>query len=243
MQDINRDGDSIEIADLERWRDRIHQAIDQGYVIEHGTNKQIPLDETNGINTLGDVLEASALSPNRQLYGNLHNMGHNLIAYVHDPDNRHLEGDYLSINYSRIYIIENNFFHKDYGIMGDVTTAMRDPIFYRWHAFINSIFVKFKNTLRSYQSNELLFEDIVVHSVDVQITKRSTNTTPNVLLTYWQKSDVDLGAGLDFGPGNVYAQVICFYSIIKSLLLSFVHFSVFCDYSSLTYSTHLLNIE
>lgn len=103
LQDINRDDDRIEIADLERWRDRIHQAIDQGYVIEQGTNRHIPLDEANGINILGDILEASAISPNRQLYGNLHNMGHNVIAYVHDPDNRHLE---------------------DYGVMADVTTAM-----------------------------------------------------------------------------------------------------------------------
>ena len=93
--------------------------------------------------------------------------------------------------------------------MADVTTAMRDPIFYRWHTFINSICVKFKNTLRTYQPNDLVFDGIVVHSIDVQITTSSATTIPNLLLTYWQKSDVDLGAGLDFGPGNpVYAQVI-----------------------------------
>lgn len=80
LQDINRDEDMTEIADLERWSDRIHQAIDQGYVVEQGTNKQIPLDEINGISVLGDILESSAISPNRQLYGDLHNKGHNLIA-------------------------------------------------------------------------------------------------------------------------------------------------------------------
>lgn len=31
LQDINRDDNVVEIADLERWRDRIYQAIDQGY--------------------------------------------------------------------------------------------------------------------------------------------------------------------------------------------------------------------
>lgn len=36
------------------------------------------------------MIESSLLSPNRQLYGNLHNMGHNLIAYIHDPDGRFL---------------------------------------------------------------------------------------------------------------------------------------------------------
>lgn len=108
-------------------------------------------------------------------------------AYVHDPDNRHLE---------------------DYGVMADVTTAMRDPIFYRWHSFIDTIFNKYKNGLEPYRTDDLTFKDIVVSSVEVQTISRSQNTPLNILLTYWQKSDVDLGAGLDFGPGNVYAQVI-----------------------------------
>lgn len=104
---------------------------------------------------------------------------------MHDPDNRHLE---------------------DYGVMADVATAMRDPIFYRWHAFLDSIFVKLKNTLPSYQANDLAYDGIFINSVNVQITS-TRNAALNTLLTFWQKSDVDLGAGLDFGPGNVYAQV------------------------------------
>lgn len=85
---------------------------------------------------------------------------------------------------------------------------MRDPIFYRWHSFIDSIFVKFKNTLQPYQLNDLAFEGIEVKSVSVRVTSTKVeNVTPNLLVTFWQKSDVDLGAGLDFGPGNVYAQV------------------------------------
>lgn len=30
LHDVNRGDDSCEIADIERWRDRIHEAIDQG---------------------------------------------------------------------------------------------------------------------------------------------------------------------------------------------------------------------
>lgn len=187
LLDVNRDDEMSEIADLERWRDRIHQAIDQGFIVEHGTNKQIPLDEIHGIDILGNVIESSALTPNRQLYGSIHNIGHNIISYVHDPENRHLE---------------------DYGVMADVTTAMRDPIFYRWHSYIDTIFIKFKNTLTPYQLKDLAFDGINVKSVNVQITNSKTPNVPkNSLVTYWQKSDVDLGAGLDFGPGNVYAQV------------------------------------
>lgn len=144
------------------------------------------MDPVRGIDILGNMIESSSLTPNRQLYGSLHNMGHNVIAYSHDPDARYLE---------------------DYGVMGDVTTAMRDPIFYRWHSFIDSVFVRFKDTLPEYDvARELAYNGITVNSVAVQITK-GRNPAPNVLLTYWQRSDVDLAAGLDFGPeGNVYAQ-------------------------------------
>lgn len=34
--------------------------------------------------------------------------------------------------------------------MGDTATAMRDPTFYRWHAFIDDIFQKFKGSLPRY---------------------------------------------------------------------------------------------
>lgn len=186
LSDLNRVEDEtyVEIAELERWRDRIHNAIDQGFVIEQETGRQIPMDEEHGIDILGNLLESTSISVNRQLYGNLHNMGHNLVSYVHDPDSRHLE---------------------DFSVMADVATAMRDPVFYRWHAFIDSICVKYKNTLPPYEPQQLLFDGVVVNSVNVQLL--SSRALPNTLLSFWQKSDIDLAAGLDFGPGEAYAQV------------------------------------
>lgn len=84
---------------------------------------------------------------------------------------------------------------------------MRDPVFYRWHSFIDSICTKYKGTLKPYGPEQLQYNGVTVNSVQVQIISRTSNTTPNVLLSYWQRSDVDLAAGLDFGPGNVFAQV------------------------------------
>ncbi|EDS34231.1 phenoloxidase subunit 1 [Culex quinquefasciatus] len=185
LQDVNRidNGTIVQVNDLERWRDRILEAIDQGFVLDNSGNR-IPLDEQKGIDVLGDVVEASKLSPNQRLYGSLHNMGHNLIAYIHDPDYRYLE---------------------DYGVMGDVTTAMRDPFFYRWHGMIDGIFRRFKDQLTPYPADQLQFPGVTVNSVSVQLTR--ANTPANVLLTYWQKSQVDLASGLDFGPeGNVFAS-------------------------------------
>lgn len=55
-------------------------------------------------------------------------------------------------------------------------------------------------------NTEIAYNGIAVTSVNVQVT-RGKNARPNLLLTFWQKSDVDIGTGLDFGPeGNVFAE-------------------------------------
>lgn len=146
----------------------------------------IQLDEVHGIDILGDVVEASSLSPNPNLYGSLHNHGHTVISYAHDP-----EGTYL----------------EDFGVMGDVATAMRDPLFYRWHSFIDFVFKKFKNSLPSYvPATHFNFKDVVVDTVGV-LVDGDGDKKPNILITHWQKSNIDLAAALDFGPkGNVLAQ-------------------------------------
>ena len=151
LQDVDRvdNGTTVSVNDLERWRDRIHEAIDQGFVLDKSGNR-IMLDEQRGIDILGDVVEASSLTPNAQLYGSLHNMGHNVIAYVHDPDYRYLE---------------------DYGVMGDVTTAMRDPIFYRWHGMIDGIFRRHKELLTPYTAEQLGNPGVTVNSVGVQLSR------------------------------------------------------------------------
>ena len=48
------------------------------------------------------------------------------------------------------------FFKENMGVMGDSVTAMRDPIFYRWHKFIDSLFQQFKATLSPYTAQQVL---------------------------------------------------------------------------------------
>ena len=40
--------------------------------------------------------------------------------------------------------------------MGDTTTAMRDPIFYRWHGFVDSLFGEFKYSLTPYTQQQVI---------------------------------------------------------------------------------------
>ncbi|XP_055837715.1 phenoloxidase 2-like [Episyrphus balteatus] len=183
ISDLNRETDQIkvDIDDLERWRDRIYEAIHQGFVVNE-SGKRIPLDETKGIDILGDILDSSILSVNRQFYGNLHGFGHVFISFAHDPDHRHLE---------------------NFSVMGDNTTTMRDPAFYNLHSFVDDIFQTHKELLPPYTLPELSYRGIIITGIQVA----SKGGKPNVLNTYWQQSDIDLSRGMDFVPrGNVLAR-------------------------------------
>lgn len=70
--------------------------------------KDVELTEAGGIDILGNIVEASILSVNRDYYGDIHNMGHLAIALAHDPDGRYLVGAlthrmYLDKSCNRIF--------------------------------------------------------------------------------------------------------------------------------------------
>ncbi|KAL1459426.1 hypothetical protein WDU94_011408 [Cyamophila willieti] len=183
LGDLNRDkeGFRFELSDLDRWRDRILEAIHTGTVTTPKGDR-VTLDIERGIDILGNMLEASGLSINRQLYGELHNYGHLAIAFCHDPDNRYLE---------------------QFAVMGDTSTAMRDPIFYRWHENINDMFLVYKDTLPGYTLPELGFKDVRIRNVELS----APGIPMNEFSTFWQQSDVNLSRGMDFTPrGPIFAR-------------------------------------
>lgn len=87
---------------------------------------------TAGIEPLANTVEATELSVNPGIYDafGLHNLGHLLIGLVEDPDWK---------------------VRKTPGVMSEVATAMRDPIFYPYHAVIDNIFEKNKESLTPYK--------------------------------------------------------------------------------------------
>lgn len=94
------------------------------------------LNNDQGVDILGNILRSSVLSVNRNYYGDIGNMGHALIAYCHDPQNLNQQA---------------------YGVMGEPATCMRDPVFYRWYAFLVRIVQLHKMQLPSYTDTEVLF--------------------------------------------------------------------------------------
>ncbi|KAF7284741.1 hypothetical protein GWI33_021611 [Rhynchophorus ferrugineus] len=183
LQNVRRevDGIIVDVDDLKRWRDRIYNAIHSGAVRDKSGNS-VPLTATEGIDILGNIVESSVISINRDFYGDVHNMGHVMLSYIHDPDHRHLES---------------------FGVMGDSATAMRDPIFYRWHAFVDDLFQEFKSALPRYSENELNNPGVVIQDIQLEVQGGSANR----LQTFWQQSDVDLSRGMDFQPrGSVFIR-------------------------------------
>src|SRR5207302_1184748 len=75
---------------------------------------------------LADSIEANAGSVDPTLYGSLHNMGHVLIADLHDPAGA---------------------FPTRPGVMTSTATAVRDPVFFRWHKHVDDVFVVWQSKL------------------------------------------------------------------------------------------------
>ncbi|GAB6030166.1 Polyphenol oxidase 1 [Chamberlinius hualienensis] len=171
---LPRDTVDVTIESMLMWKSRILNDIHTGYVTKRNGEK-IQLVEPQGIDILGDIVEASALSLNRDFYGDFHNSGHRIISKIHDPDGRYGGED---------------------GVMSVSTTAMRDPAFYRWHKTIDDMFNEYKLTLTPYTRQELEWTDIQVQNVSVtgNVTKQS-----NILRTFWQNREVLLSEGIDFG--------------------------------------------
>ncbi|CAH0713851.1 unnamed protein product, partial [Brenthis ino] len=180
-QDVNRVPDNlrVSVADMQRWRKNVEEAIATG-MVRNRDGSMSPLN----INLLGNLIESSILSPNPELYGALHNNGHVLTGYIHDPTSRYLEY---------------------FGVMADEATTMRDPFFYRWHGFIDDLFQRYKESanVAPYVRSELENPGVQISSVRVESSTGDVNT----LNTFWMQSDVDVSGGLDFSDrGAVYVR-------------------------------------
>jgi len=98
------------------------------------------LNNVQGVDVLGDVVEASVFSPNPDFYGQfgIHNEGHVILALVEDPTNRT---------------------GVPPGVMVEVATAMTDPVFYNYHSTIDNILDRHKQTLPPYQPDSVRMID------------------------------------------------------------------------------------
>lgn len=114
------------LSRLKTWFDRLHQGIEQGY-FEGPTNNTISLREDNGTDILGSTVESSSVhSANVEYYGSFHNFLHRELGGM-----------------SRVPA-------RTPGVEAHSETAMRDPVFYRLHKKVDSLFLQIKSHAPAY---------------------------------------------------------------------------------------------
>ena len=91
--DMKRETDlyyaDYKISDFDLFYYRIMEAVHSRSILaKNGT--MIALKDHNGMDLIGNMVEANFMSINFEYYGSLHNMGHDVIAYIHDPNNVYL---------------------------------------------------------------------------------------------------------------------------------------------------------
>jgi tyrosinase len=123
--DSMRDLSGYTVAEHEKRRDRLFAAAESGFLVRNGT--RVPITPE----LLGATMEAAAGSVEPTLdplsfYGQHHNFGHVLIAALENPAGP---------------------FSGSGGVMGGTDTAIRDPVFFRWHRHVDDIFFQWQQTL------------------------------------------------------------------------------------------------
>jgi len=98
--------------DLATWDNALFPDVLANKPAFHPTATRTALD------LVGSTVEASAGSVDRTRYGNLHNMGHMVLALIPDPKSTGPQQG---------------------GVMRSTAVAIRDPIFYRWHRHVDDL--------------------------------------------------------------------------------------------------------
>nr|ACM61983.1 prophenoloxidase [Penaeus chinensis] len=189
MHDFQRNDfglDFTEVTDLEIWRSRILDAIHQGFMIDSQGERVILSDDVTSRQARHRyprrcVGVDSNISVNSRYYGDLHNMGHVLLAFSHDPDFAHKE---------------------EMAVMGDTATAMRDPVFYRWHKFVDDTFQEYKLMQKPNTEEQLNLSGVKIERVGVV-----RNNEADVLHTGWNTRLFEASRGLDFNGRSVMVRL------------------------------------
>lgn len=120
LSDVDRADFGIDysVQEHELKRERIIEAVDLGRFETAGGLVPVNIDLLGSTeeSTIGSVSGGS-----RGFYGNHHGMGHVLLSFISNPEGNFKDG----VNPP--------------GVMWDTATAIRDPVFYRWHKHVDDM--------------------------------------------------------------------------------------------------------
>ena len=176
MVDVNRAdlGINYTVAGHAQLRDRLLAAVAAGFF------RPTPPATGNGARVTPDLLgaaeEATIGTPSRATYGNHHGMGHVLLALMGDPHGT-----------------------SPPGIMWDTATAIRDPLFYRWHKHVDDMCF----TWQEHQPANDFSDAPPVRLRKGLGTATPANASPDIILAF---QDAIPGAGTATFDGAAYGE-------------------------------------
>nr|UZP65052.1 hexamerin [Eurygaster integriceps] len=125
---------------------RIYDVIDARSVWDLSNGTLVSLQNENGIEILGEIVQGANGSISPQLYRSPYYMGIEALAFVTTTAN------------DRSYIGN---------ALSSAFTALRDPMFFNYLTRINRMFQHFKKTLGPYNHDEVAFKGVQVQNVEV----------------------------------------------------------------------------
>nr|CAD7427688.1 unnamed protein product [Timema monikensis] len=119
-----QDLQNIKIKDLMDYDRRIREAIHQQAVYTVNGD-YYSLNDSTGINTLGQIMEPSCGSKHREYYGALHNYGHILLGQITDPKGK-FDLEFPGVKIQDLSVDELTTYFEDFDI--DLLNALDDTV-------------------------------------------------------------------------------------------------------------------
>lgn len=175
---------------VREYESRVAAAIDLGYVIDaDGTHHKIYTPE--GLNLLGNIIEGNDDTCNAQYYGSIELFGRKILGYNLEPKNHY------QINPSAL---ESMF------------SCMRDPAFYRLYQKIISYYYRYKETLKPYGKEEIVYPGLKIETIAV-----------DKLVTFFDEFDTTINNGI---PVVSQKEAETFHIKVRQQRLNNKHFSI-----------------
>jgi tyrosinase len=182
MRDLRfGNGAFYRVQDHLQRRDRIAAAAVSGTLVMNGASVPIP-----SISSLGATVESTSDSVDGprwldpfSFYGSHHNFGHVLIANLADPSGPNPANP---------------------GVMTSTETAMRDPVFYRWHRHVDDHFVMWQDRHLPRHTFQDAPGGVVIRK---NLASWPAGQSPDILLCHQQDIPGSSQPGFD---GRAFAQ-------------------------------------
>jgi hypothetical protein len=175
---------------VREFESRVYEAIDLGYVIDADGTKH-KLETPEGLNILGNIIEGNEDSCNKEYYGSIDQFGRRILGFNLEPRSP----------YQIVPSALESFF-----------SCMRDPAFYRLYNKISYFYYRYKDLLKPYTKDELVYPGLKFESVVV-----------DKLVTFFDEYDTTISNGI---PVSSQKEADSFQIKVRQQRLNNKHFSV-----------------